>query len=113
MTMTAISNKQDVHDDDQDEDKVDTMTTRQPMGNTPTTMNTTTATDGITVADTMTTGTAGTTRTSGSSDINVAPPAIPTSIVAQPRGGPIAFLEERAALPSQRASEAAALLGKR
>jgi len=78
------SNKRDVHDDDQDEDKADTTTTRQPMGNTPTTMNTTTATDGITVADTMTTGTAGTTRTSGSSDINVAPPAIPTSIVARP-----------------------------
>jgi hypothetical protein len=72
-------------------------------------MNTTTATDGITVADTMTTGTAGTTRTSGSSDINVAPPAIPTSIVARPRGGPIAFIEERAALLSQRASEAAAV----
>ena len=89
------SNKQDVHDDDQDKDKVDTMTTRQPMGNTPTTMNTMTATDGISVADTMTAGTAGTTRTSGSSDINVAPPAIPTSIVAQPRGGPIAFLEEQ------------------
>ena len=71
-------------------------------------MNTTTATDGITVADTMTTGTAVTT-TSGSSGINVAPPAIPTSIVAQPRGGPIAFLEKRAALLSQRASQAAAV----
>ena len=54
----------------------------------------------------MTTGTAVTT-TSGSSGINVAPPAIPTSIVAQPRGGPIAFLEKRAALLSQRASQAA------
>jgi len=32
-----------------------------------------------------------------------------TSIVARPRGGPIAFLEERAALLSQRASEAAAV----
>jgi len=61
---------------------MDTMTTRQPMGNTPTKMNMMTATDGITVADTMTTGMAGTMRTSGSSDINVAPPAIPTSIVA-------------------------------
>jgi hypothetical protein len=76
-------------------------------GNT-TTMNMTTAMDGITVADTMTTGTAGTT-TSGSSCMNVAPSAIPTSIVARPRGGPIAFLEERAALLSQRASEAAAV----
>ena len=89
------------------------MTTRQPTGNTPTMMNTMTATDGISVADTMTAGTAGTTRTSGSSDINDAPPAIPTSIVAHPRGGPISFLEERAALPSQCTSEAAALLGKR
>jgi hypothetical protein len=103
------SNKQDIHNDDQDEDKADTMTTRQSTGNTPTTMNMTMATDGITVADTMTTGTAGTTRTSGSSDINVAPPAIPTSIVAQPWGGPIAFLEERAALLSQHTSEAAAV----
>jgi len=72
-------------------------------------MNTTTATDGITVADTMMAGTAGTMRTSGSSDINVAPPAIPTSIVVRPRGGPIAFLEEHAALLSQRAREAAAV----
>ena len=72
-------------------------------------MNTTTATDGITVADTMTTGTAGLTRTSSSSDINIAPPAIPTSIVAQPQGGPIAFLEECAALLSQCASKAAAV----
>ena len=71
-------------------------------------MNRTTATDGITVADTMTTGTAGTT-TSGSSDINIAPPAIPTSIVVGPRGGPIAFLEEHAALLSQRTSKAAAV----
>jgi len=69
----------------------------------------TTAMDGITVVDTMTTGTAGTT-TSCSSDIkNVAPPAIPTSIVARPRGGPIVFLKERAALLSQRASKAAAV----
>jgi hypothetical protein len=81
------------------------------MGNTPT-MNTTTATDGITVADTMTTGMAGMTTSlpdigNGSSGINVAPPAIPTSIVA--RGGPIAFLEELAALLNQRASKAAAV----
>jgi hypothetical protein len=103
------SGMRDVHDDDQDEDKTDTTTTRQPTDNTPTTMNTTTATDGITAVDTMTTGTAGTTRTSGSSDVNVAPPAIPTSILVRPRGGPIAFLEERAALLSQRASEAAAV----
>jgi len=103
------SNKQDVHDDDQDKDKADTTTTRQLTGITPTTMNTTTAMYGITVVDTMTTRTAGTTRTSGFSDIYVAPPAIPTSIVAQPRRGPIAFLEERAALISQRASEAAAV----
>jgi hypothetical protein len=52
---------------------------------------------------------AGTMRTSGSSDINVAPPAIPTSKVARPQGGPKAFFEERAALLSQRASEAAAV----
>jgi len=65
------------------------------------------ATDGITVADTMTTGTDGMARMSGSSDINVAPPAILTSIVARPRGGPIAFFKEHVALLSQRASEAA------
>ena len=51
------SDKQDVHDNDQEEDKADMMTTRQPTGNTPTTMNMTTSTYGITVADTMTTGT--------------------------------------------------------
>ena len=81
------------------------------MGKTPK-MNTTTATDGITVADTMTTETAGTTTSlhgDCSSGINVAPPAIPTSIVARARGGPIAFLEERAAILNQRASEAAAI----
>jgi len=76
-------------------------------------MNTTTATDGITVADTMTTGTAGTTTPSdiddGSSGSNVAPPAIPTSIVARAREGPIAFLEERVAILSLRADEAAAV----
>jgi len=73
-------------------------------------MNMLTAMDGITVADTMTieTMTAGMTTTSGSSGINVAPTAIPTSIAAQPRGGPIAFLEDRAAMLSQRADEAAA-----
>ncbi len=65
-------------------------------------MNTTTATDGITVANTMTTGMAGTTTSlpdigDGSSGIYVASPAIPTSIVARARGGPIAFLEELAA----------------
>ena len=49
------------------------------------------------------------TTTSGSFDINIAPPAIPTSIVAQPQGGPIAFLEEHVTLLSQRASEAAAV----
>jgi len=66
--------------------------------------------DGITVADTMTieTMTAGMTTTSGFSGINVAPTAIPTSIVARPRGGPIAFLEDRAAMLSQCADEAAA-----
>ena len=66
--------------------------------------------DGITVADTMTTEmvTAGMTTTSGSSGINVAPTtAIPTSIVARPRGGPIAFLEDRAVMLSQRADQAA------
>ena len=76
-------------------------------------MNTTTATDGISVADTMTTGTAGTTTLSDidndSSGGNVAPPAIPTSIVARARGGPIAFLEERVAILSQSADEAAAV----
>jgi hypothetical protein len=72
--------------------------------------------DGVTVNDTMTmmTGmTTAATATSGSSSsgsINVAPTtAIPTSIVARPaRGGPIAFLEDRAAMLSQRADEAAA-----
>ena len=58
------SDKQDIQEDDQDEDKADTTTTKQPRGNTPTMMNTTTATDGITVGDTMTTGMAGMTRTS-------------------------------------------------
>jgi hypothetical protein len=77
-------------------------------------MNTTTATDGVTVADTMTTVTAGTTTLlrdigDGSSGINVAPPAIPTSIVARAQGGPVAFLEERAALLNQCAREAAAV----
>jgi hypothetical protein len=79
-------------------------------GNT-TTMNMTTAMDGITVADTMTTGTASTTTLHNigddSSGGNVAP-AIPSSIVARAQG-PIAFLEERAAILSQRADEAAAL----
>jgi hypothetical protein len=72
--------------------------------------------DGVTVNDTMTmtTGmTTAATATSGSSSsgsINVAPTtAIPTSIVARPaRGGPIAFLEDRAAMLSRRADEAAA-----
>jgi hypothetical protein len=76
-------------------------------------MNTTTTKDGITVADTMTTGTAGTTSLpdigDGSSGINVAPPAIRTSIVARARGGPVEFLEERAALLNQCVSEAAAV----
>ncbi len=60
----------------------------------------------------MTTETAGTTtslRGDCSSGINVAPPAIPTSIVAPAQGGPIAFIEERAAILNQRASEAAAI----
>ena len=72
-----------------------------------TTMNMLGATDVITVADTLTTetATAGMTTTSGSSGINV---AIPTSIVARPRGGPIAFLEDRAVMLSQRADQAAA-----
>ena len=72
-----------------------------------TTMNTLGATDVITVADTMTTemATAGMTTTSRSSGINV---AIPTSIVARPQGGPIAFLEDRAVMLSQRADQAAA-----
>ena len=71
-----------------------------------TTMNTLGATDVITVADTMTTemATAGMTTTSRSSGINV---AIPTSIVARPQGGPIAFLD-RAVMLSQRADQAAA-----
>jgi hypothetical protein len=74
--------------------------------------STPTVTDGNTVGDTntMTTGTVTATATSGSSSgINVAPTtAIPSSIVARPRGGPIAFLEDRAAMLSQRAEEAAA-----
>jgi hypothetical protein len=76
-------------------------------------MNTQTVTDGLTVADIMTsvTVTAGI-FTSGASGIDVAPTpiptAIPTSIVARPRGGPIAFLEDRAAMLSQRADDAAA-----
>ncbi len=61
----------------------------------------------------MTTGTAGMTTLpdigDGSSGGNIAPPAIPTSIVARPRGGPIAFLEERAAILSQHADDAAAV----
>ena len=71
------------------------------------TMNPLRAMDVITVADTMTTetATAGMTTTSRSSGINV---AIPTSIVARPRGGPIAFLEDRAVMLSQRADQAAA-----
>lgn len=77
-----------------------------------TTMVTPTVADGNTVGDTntMTTGTVTATATSGSSSgINVAPTtAIPSSIVARPRGGPIAFLEDRAAMLSQRAEEAAA-----
>jgi hypothetical protein len=94
-TVTADMAAKSRHLDDVDSDK--------------TTMNTLTATDGITEADTMTTETvtAGMT-TCGSSGINVAPTAIPTSIVARPRGGPIAFLEDRAAMLSQRADEAAA-----
>ena len=72
-------------------------------------MNTTTATDGITVADTMTTGTACKTMLPDIGDCssggNIAPPAIPTSIVAQAQG-PIAFLEERAAIFSQHVDEA-------
>jgi hypothetical protein len=72
----------------------------------------TTPTHGYTVGDTntMTTGTVTATATCGSSSgINVAPTtAIPSSIVARPRGGPIAFLEDRAAMLSQRAEEAAA-----
>ena len=70
-------------------------------------MNPLRAMDVITVADTMTTetATAGMTTTSRSSGINV---AIPTSIVARPRGGPIAFLEDRAVMLSQRADQAAA-----
>ena len=69
-------------------------------------MSTPGVTDVNTVADTMTTGTAtaGMTTTSRSSGINV---AIPTSIVARPRGGPIAFLEDRAGMLSQRADQAA------
>jgi len=59
----------------------------------------------------MTTGTAGTTPLPDIGDVtsgmNVAPPAIPTSIVTRAQGGPIAFLIERAALLNQRASEAA------
>ena len=79
-------------------------------GKTPT-MNTMTAMDGIMVADTMTTGMAGMTTSlpdigNGSSGINVAPPAIPTYSGASTRR---AFLEERAALLNQRASEAAAV----
>jgi hypothetical protein len=78
-----------------------------------TTMNTPTVTDGITVVHTMTmmtgTVTADTATSGSSSGINVAPTtAIPTSIVARPQGGPIAFLEDRAAMLSQRADEAAA-----
>jgi len=77
-----------------------------------TTMNTLRAMpDGITVADTMTTETvtAGMTTTSGSAGMNVAPTtAIPTSIVARPRGGPIAFLEDCAVMLTQRADQAAA-----
>ena len=73
-------------------------------------MNTTTETDSITVANTMTTGTAGTTTLhkvgNGSSAGNVAP-AIPNSIVVRAQG-PIAFLEEHAAILSQRTDEAAA-----
>ncbi len=61
----------------------------------------------------MTAGTAGTTTLpdigDGSSGGNIAPPAIPTSTVARARGGPIAFLEERVAILSQRADEAAAV----
>ena len=69
-------------------------------------MSTPGVTDVNTVADTMATGTAtaGMTTTSRSSGINV---AIPTSIVARPRGGPIAFLEDRAVMLSQRADQAA------
>jgi hypothetical protein len=94
-TATADTAATSRHVDDIDSDK--------------TTMNTLTGTDGITVANTMTTEmvTAGMTM-SGSSGRNVAPTAIPTSIVARPRGGPIAFLEDRAAMLSQRADEAAA-----
>jgi len=64
---------------------------------------------GITVANKMRidTMTAVMTTTSGSSGINVASTAIPTSIVVRPRGGPIAFLEDCAAMLSQRADEAA------
>jgi hypothetical protein len=69
--------------------------------------------DCVTVADTMTTEMAGTTtslRGDGSSGLNVAPPAIPTTyIVARAQGGPIAFLEQRAVVLNQRASEAAAI----
>ena len=76
-------------------------------------MNTPTVTDGNTVGDTMTmttgTVTAATATSGSSSGINVAPTtAVPTSIVARPRRGPIAFLEDRAAMFSQRAEEAAA-----
>jgi len=77
-------------------------------------MITTMATDGITVADTMMTGTAGKMSLpnigDGYSGINVAPPAIPTSIVARAQGGPIVFLKERAALLNQLANEAAAVV---
>jgi hypothetical protein len=74
-------------------------------------MDTTTTTGGMTVANTTMTATAGTTTTllhnvgNGSSGGNVAP-AIPSSIVARAQG-PIAFLEERAAILSQRADEGA------
>jgi hypothetical protein len=118
--MTATSGHVNDHDDSNRRrrratataDTADTAATSRhvdDIDSDKTTMNTMMATDGITVADTMTTGTVTTgMTTSGSSGINVAPTAIPTSIVARPRGGPIAFLEDRAAMLSQRADETAA-----
>ena len=69
-----------------------------------------TVTGGMTTADVTTIATASTTTLphigNGSSGSNVAP-AIPDSIMAQERG-PIAFLEEHAAILSERADQAAA-----
>jgi hypothetical protein len=70
----------------------------------------TTVTGGTTMADVTTIATAGTTTLphigNGSSVGNVAP-AIPHSIMARGQG-PMAFLEERAAVLSERADQAAA-----